>query len=92
MRADYYTFKENIIMRTYSIQATFVMLLAMTATSCVDRKTQKDEDAIRLEEPADNSADTDFTESLDMTVSNEGITLSNEDLVEIAEAKGIIND
>ncbi len=79
-------------MRKFSIQAIVVMLLAMTVISCVDRKTQIDEDAIRLEAPEDGSADTHYTEAVDITASNDDITRSNEYLVEIAEAKGIIND
>jgi hypothetical protein len=69
-----------------------MMLLAMTVISCVDRKTQKEEGDIRLETPKDNSADTDFTESTGMTADGKADAMSNEDLTEIAEAKGIIND
>lgn len=76
-------------MRTYSIHAAFIMLFAITTTSCVDRKTQKEEDAIRLEAPADNTAD---TESTDMTGGSDSEAMSNEDLVEMAEAKGIVSD
>lgn len=92
MRTDYHTFRKNNLMIKYWTQATFMMLLALTVTSCVDRKTQKDEDTIRLEAPKDNSADTDFTESSDITGGGESDKMSNEDLGEMAEAKGIIND
>jgi hypothetical protein len=69
-----------------------MMLLAITATSCVDRKTQKEEDAIRLEAPADNTADTDFTESTGITGGGDSDAMSNEELVEMAEAKSIVSD
>jgi len=91
MRADYYTFRKNNLMRTYTVQATFIMLLAITVISCVDRKTQKEEDTINLEAPQDNTADTNYTKSADMAA-GEGGAMSNGDLVEISEAKGIIND
>ncbi len=92
MRTDYHTFRKNYHMRKYTVQASFLLLLALTATSCVDRKTNQDEDTVRLEAPKDNSADTEFTEESDMTPEGENPKLSNEDMVALTEAKGVIND
>ncbi|HEA30041.1 MAG TPA: hypothetical protein ENH91_08630 [Leeuwenhoekiella sp.] len=69
-------------MRKYTIQTTLMLLLIIAATSCVDRKTKNEEGTVRLEAPADNTADADSTDT----------GMSNEDMVELADAKGIIND
>jgi len=92
MRTDYHTFRKNNLMIKYTLQASLLLLLTISATSCVDRKTNQDEDTIRLDAPKDNSADTQFTEELDMTPEDEEYKLSNSDMVALADAKGVIND
>jgi len=92
MRTDYHTFRKNNLMIKYTLQASLLLLLTISSTSCVDRKTNQDEDTIRLDAPKDNSADTQFTEELDMTPEDEEYKLSNSDMVALADAKGVIND
>ena len=62
----------------------FVLLLAISITACNDRKTQKDEDEIQLEEQ--DNVNTDYEKA----IVNE--MPSADDQNEINEAKGVIND
>lgn len=92
MRVDYHIFRKNQIMNKYTSKLTLIVVLSLILTSCVERKTKDPEGTIRLEAPTDNSADTDYTESLQEGEGEHEGEMSNEETVELAEAKTTIND
>lgn len=92
MRRDYYTFKKNPIMKNFTFNLALLAVSTLLITSCVDRKTKEDDGTIRLEAPTDNSADTEYTEALQEGEGEKEGSLSNEEMVEVAEAKTTIND
>lgn len=79
-------------MKKISHNLAFFVVLSLLITSCVDRKTNEEEGTVRLEAPQENTADTEYTEAIQESDENGNSEMSNEDMVEIAEAKSVIND